>query len=123
MEKMNEIKNEKRLTKMFKPNIFYSLSCDEGCPSWKDDDCNCERVLADRLAKYEDIGRDFMKLPEDEVVPVEVLEMSLKVSSVLAIVSEQNKIAKAVFDSVLGTIDKLYGNKDKHDESRKNKNK
>ena len=29
MEKMNEIKNEKRLTKMFKPNTFYSLIC--GC--------------------------------------------------------------------------------------------
>ena len=112
MKNMNEIKNEKRLTKMFKPNTFYSLACDDNCcPSWNDDDCNCERVLADRLAKYEDIGRDILNLPADEVLPVEVLEMSLKVSSVLAIVSEHNKLAKAVFDSVLGTIDKLYGKK------------
>lgn len=28
MKKMNEIKNEKRLTKMFKPDTFYSLACD-----------------------------------------------------------------------------------------------
>lgn len=111
MKNMNEIKNEKRLTKIVKPNTFYSLVCDEGCLSWNDDDCNCGRVLCDRLAKYENIGIDFMKLPADEVVPVEVLEMSLKVSSVLAIVSEHNKLAKAVFDSVLGTIDKLYGKK------------
>lgn len=52
MKNMNEIKNEKRLTKMFKPNTFYSLDCNENCPSWNDDDCNCKRVLANRLAKY-----------------------------------------------------------------------
>lgn len=79
MEKMNEIKNEKRLTKMFKPNSFYSLSCNEGCPSWKDDECNCERVLANRLAKYEDIGRDLLGLPEDEVVPIDVVEKAFRI--------------------------------------------
>lgn len=112
MEKMNEIKNEKRLTKMFKPNTFYSLACDDNCcPSWNDDDCNCERVLVDRLAKYEDIGRDVLYLPDDEVVPVEVLEMSFKVSSVLANLSVQDKLAKAVLDGVFFIIDKLYGKK------------
>lgn len=112
MKKMNEIKNEKRLTKMFKPDTFYSLACDENCcPSWNDDDCNCERVLADRLAKYEDIGRDILNLPDDEVVPVEVLEMSLKVSSVFVSLSEEDILVKAVLDSVFAFIDKLYGKK------------
>lgn len=112
MKNMNEIKNEKRLTKMFKPNTFYSLVCDDNCcPSWNDDDCNCERVLADRLAKYEDIGRDILYLPDDEVVPVEVLEMSFKVSFVLANLSVQDILAKAVLDSVFVIIDKLYGKK------------
>ena len=125
MEKMNEIKNEKRLTKYVEDihGSHYALGC-EKCPlNINSCDYVCDDVLADRLAKYEDIGRDFMNLHEGEVVPVEALEMSFKVSSVLAIVSEHNKLAKAVFDSVLGTIDKLYGkkNKDKHDESRKNK--
>lgn len=113
MKKMNEIKNEKRLTKYVEDiyGSYYELGC-ENCPF----DINfcgyvCGEVLADRLAKYEDIGRDFMELPADEVVPVEVLETSLKIVSVLTIVSEKNKIAKAVFDSVLGTIDKLYGKK------------
>lgn len=112
MKKMNEIKNEKRLTKMFKPDTFYSLACDEiCCPSWNDDDCNCERVLAGRLAKYEDIGRDILNLPDDEVVPVGVLEMSFKVSSVLVSLSEKDILVKAVLDSVFAFIDKLYGKK------------
>lgn len=112
MINMNEIKNEKRLTKMFKPNTFYSLACGENsCPSWNDDNCNCDRVLADRLAKYEDIGRDVLYLPDDEVVPVEVLEMSFKVSSVLANLSVQDILAKAVLDGVFVIIDKLYGKK------------
>lgn len=104
MKKINEIKNEKRIS-------VYLYSCNQNCPAWDDDDCHCIEVLAHRLAKYEDIGRDFMELPADEVVPVEVLETSLKIVSVLTIVSKKNKIAKAVFDSVLGTIDKLYGKK------------
>lgn len=104
MKKINEIKNEKCIS-------VYLCSCDENCSAWDDDDCHCIEVLADRLAKYENIGRDFMKLPAYEVVPVAVLEMSLKIVSVLTIVSEKNKTAKAVFDSVLGTIDKLYGKK------------
>lgn len=112
MKNMNEIKNEKRLTKCVKDmyGSYYELRC-EKCPlNINSCDYVCDEVV-DRLAKYENIGRDFMKLPADEVVPVEVLEMSLKVSSVLAIVSEHNKLAKSVFDSVLGTIDKLYGKK------------
>ena len=113
MKKMNEIKNEKRLTHYVEDEYgsYYEADC-EKCP-FNVNSCDyvCDEVLADRLAKYEDIGRDFMKLPADEVVSVEVLEMSLKVSSVLAIVSVKNKLAKAVFDSVLGTIDKLYGMK------------
>ena len=113
MKNMNEIKNEKRLTKYVEDihGSYYELGC-EKCPlNINSCDYVCDEVLADRLAKYENIGRDFMELPADEVLPVEVLEMSLKVSSVLAIVSEHNKLAKAVFDSVLGTIDKLYGKK------------
>lgn len=113
MKNMNEIKNEKRLTRYVEDEYgsYYEADC-EKCP-FNVNSCDyvCDEVLADRLAKYENIGRDFMKLPADEVVPVEVLETSLKVSSVLAIVSEKNKLAKAVFDSVLGTIDKLYGKK------------
>lgn len=113
MKKMNGIKNEKRLTKYVEDihGSHYALGC-EKCPlNIHSCDYVCGDVLADRLAKYENIGRDFMKLPDDEVVPVEVLETSLKIVSVLTIVSKKNKIAKAVFDSVLGTIDKLYGKK------------
>lgn len=113
MKKTNEIMNEKRLTKYVEDihGSHYALGC-EKCPL-NINSCGyvCDDVLADRLAKYENIGRDFMKLPADEVVPVEVLETSLKIVSVLTIVSEKNKIAKVVFDSVLGTIDKLYGKK------------
>lgn len=111
MKNMNEIKNEKRLTKMFKPNTFCSLACDENCPSWNDDDCNCERVLANRLAKYEDICRDIFNLSDDEVIPVSVLEESLEIAVVLTIVSEHNIAAKLVYDSVLATIHDLYGKK------------
>ena len=113
MKKMNEIKNEKRLTKYVEDvhGSYYELGC-EKCPrNINSCDYVCDEVLADRLAKYEDIGRDCMELPEDEVVPVEVLEMSLKVSSVLANVSEYNMVAKMVLDSVFAIIDKLYGTK------------
>ena len=79
MKNMNEIENEKRLTKMFKPNAFFSLACNENCPSWNDDDCHCDLVLADRLAKYEDIGRDLLGLPEDEVVPIDVVEKAFRI--------------------------------------------
>lgn len=116
MKNMNEIENEKRLTSRFKDlngnfSCHYDLNCDK-CPL-NNSFCHyvCSEVLADRLAKYEDIGRDCMELPEDEVVPVEVLEMSLKVSSVLANVSEHNMVAKMVLDSVFAIIDKLYGKK------------
>lgn len=113
MEKMNEIKNEKRLTKYVEDihGSYYELGC-EKCPlNINSCDYVCDEVLADRLAKYEDIGRDCMELPEDEVVPIEVLEMSLKVAVVLSNVSEYNKVAKLVLYSVFAMIDKLYGKK------------
>lgn len=113
MKSMNEIKNEKRLTKYVEDvhGSYYELGC-EKCPlNINSCDYVCDEVLADRLAKYEDIGRDFMDLLEGEVVPVEVLEMSLKVSFVLSIMSEENKLAKAVLHFVLETIDDLYGKK------------
>ena len=99
MEKMNEIKNEKRLTKMFKPNSFYSLSCNEGCPSWKDDECNCERVLANRLAKYEDIGRDILDLPEDEVVPIDVVEKAFRIG-VFFVLHTAKSAVKCICDAL-----------------------
>lgn len=99
MKNMNEIKNEKRLTKMFKSNTFFSLSCDEGCPSWKDDECNCERVLANRLAKYEDIGRDLLDLPEDEVVPIDVVEKAFRIG-VLFILNTANSAVKCICDAL-----------------------
>lgn len=99
MKNMNEIKNEKRFTKMFKPNTFFSLSCDEGCPSWKDDECNCERVLANRLAKYEDIGRDLLDLPEDEVVPIDVVEKAFRIG-VLFILNTANSAVKCICDAL-----------------------
>lgn len=96
---MNEIKNEKRLTKMFKPNTFFSLSCDEGCPSWKDDECNCERVLANRLAKYEDIGRDLLDLSEDEVVSIDVVEKAFRIG-VLFVLHTANSAVKCICDAL-----------------------
>lgn len=111
MKNMNEIENEKRLTKMFKPNAYFSLACNENCPSWNDDDCHCDLVLANRLAKYEDICRDIFNLSDDEVIPVGVLEESLKIAVVFTIVSEHNIAAKLVYDSVLATIHDLYGKK------------
>lgn len=112
MKKMNEIKNEKRLTKYVEyiHGSYYDLRCDK-CPlDINSCDYVCDEVLADRLAKYEDIGRDIFNLPEDEVVPVEILELSLK-------------IAKSVCGRILDTIFNFCGkeNKDKNDESRKNK--
>lgn len=123
MKKMNEIKNEKRLTRYVEDiyGSYYELACEKCSFNINSCDYVCDEVLADRLAKYEDIGRDVLYLPDDEVVPVEVLEMSLKVSSVLANLSEYSMAAKLVLNSVFSLIDKLYGNKDKHDESRKNK--
>ena len=96
MKKINEIKNEKCLTRYVEDEYgsYYEADC-EKCP-FNVNSCDyvCDEVLADRLAKYENIGRDFMKLPADEVVPVEVLETSLKIVSVLTIVSKKIKSRK-----------------------------
>lgn len=114
MKNVNEIKNEKRLTSYLEDShgSYYSLLC-EKCPlNINSCDYVCDDVLANRLAKYESIGRDFMELPEDEVVPVEVLEMSLKVSFALANLSEHNMTAKKVLDCVFAFIHYLYGEQD-----------
>lgn len=113
MKKMNEIKNEKRLTRYVEDmsGSYYELGC-EKCPlNINSCDYVCDAVLANRLAKYEDIGRDVLDLPEDEVVPVGVLEESFKIAVVFTIVSEHNIAAKSVYDSVLATIHDLYGKK------------
>ena len=110
--------NEKEFTNLKRLAAFY-VRCDcDNCPYFSRDTCKkdfdanyCEEVLARRLALYEDIGRDILDIPEDECIPLEVLETSFKIGVVLTVVSEHNKTAKAIYNTVVATIDKVLGEK------------
>lgn len=110
--------NEKEFTNLKRLSAPY-VGCDcNNCPYFsrgtcvKDFNANyCEQVLARRLALYEDIGRDILDIPEDECIPLEVLETSFKIGAVLTVVSEHNKIAKAIYNTVVATIDKVLSEK------------
>lgn len=119
----NELTNIKRLA----DTVFDGCDC-KNCPYNMTDTCikgynstYCEIVLGKRLALYENIGRDILDVPEDECIPIEVLETSFKVGAVLAVVAEHNKQAKRVYDTVIATIDKVLREEVKNGESRKNK--
>lgn len=107
--------NEKEFTNLKRLSDSVYAVCDcNNCPYNLSDTCiknfdaeYCEEVLASRLALYEDIGRDILDIPEDECIPLEVLETSFKIGAVLAVVSEHNKTAKAVYNTVVATIDKV----------------
>lgn len=101
MKKMNEIKNEKRLTKYVEDMFgsYYELGC-EKCPlNINSCDYVCDAVLANRLAKYEDIGRDLLDLPEDEVVPIDVVEKAFRIG-VLFILNTANSAVKCICDAL-----------------------
>lgn len=107
----NEFTNLKRLSE----TVYAGCDCNN-CPYFsrgtcvKDFNANyCEEVLARRLALYEDIGRDILDIPEDECIPLEVLETAFKIGAVLTVVSEHNKTAKAIYNTVVATIDKVLG--------------
>lgn len=110
--------NEKEFTNLKRLSAPY-VGCDcNNCPYFsrgtcvKDFNANyCEQVLARRLALYEVIGRDILDIPEDECIPLEVLETSFKIGAVLTVVSEHNKIAKAIYNTVVATIDKVLSEK------------
>lgn len=100
MKKMNEIKNEKRLTFWNDYIDCYEFPC-ENCPR-NSSDCRasehlCEEVLVDRLAKYEDIGRDLLDLPEDEVVPIDIVEKAFRIG-VLSLLHIANSAVKCICD-------------------------
>lgn len=109
--------NEKEFTNLKRLALTEWSSCDcNNCPYFsrgtcvKDFNANyCEEVLARRLALYEDIGRDILDIPEDECIPLEVLESAFKIGVVLTVVSEHNKTAKAIYNTVVATIDKVLG--------------
>lgn len=109
--------NDKEFTNLKRLALTEYLSCDcHNCPYYVRNTCKqdfdsnyCERVLAKRLALYEDIGRDILDIPEDECIPLEVLETAFKIGAVLTVVSEHNKTAKAVYNTVVATIDKVLG--------------
>ncbi len=113
--KLNEIEftNLKRLSEA----VYAFCDCNN-CPYFsrgtcvKDFNVNyCEEVLSRRLALYEDIGRDILDIPEDECISLEVLETSFKIGVVLTVVSEHNKTAKAIYNTVVATIDKVLSEK------------
>lgn len=111
--------NEKELTnlKRLSDTVYGGCQC-KNCPYNLSDTCiknydanYCEIVLGKRLALYEDIGRDILDIPEDECIPLEVLETSFKIGVVLTVVSKHNKTAKVIYNSVVATIDKVLGEK------------
>ena len=111
--------NEKEFTNLKRlADIEFNVCDCNNCPYFssftcvKDFDAQyCERVLAERLALYEDIGRDILVIPEDECISLEVLESAFKIGVVLTVVSEHNKTAKAIYNTVVATIDKVLGEK------------
>lgn len=109
--------NEKEFTnlKRLSETVYGGCEC-KNCPYNLSDTCiknydanYCEIVLGKRLALYEDIGRDILDIPEDECIPLEVLESAFKIGVVLTVVSKHNKTAKAIYNTVVATIDKVLG--------------
>lgn len=109
-------KNSRTLNVLLIPSMM--VVSVKNCPYNLSDTCiknyvadYCEIVLGKRLALYEDIGRDILDIPEDECIPLEVLETSFKIGVVLTVVSEHNKTAKAIYNTVVATIDKVLSEK------------
>lgn len=113
--------NEKEFTNLKRLSDAVYGGCDcKNCPCNLSNTCTknydvdyCEIVLGKRLALYEDIGRDILDIPEDECIPLEVFETSFKIGVVLTVVSEHNKTAKAIYNTVVATIDKVLGEKER----------